>query len=264
MTEIMRNTALITGASKGIGLELAKIHAQKGDNLVIVARTLHCLHEIKNEFETRYGINVLVIEKDLTFGNAASEVFDELNGKGVTLDYLINNAGFGDYGLFAETDWEKQEKMISLNVTALAHLTRLFLPGMIARGKGRILNVASLAAFPPGPKMSVYFASKAFVLSFSQAIHNENKDRGVTCTVLCPGSTDTEFHEVATGDRSRLKERKMDSATDVAEYGYNAMMKGKPVAIYGAKNRFLIFLSRFAPREMIVKTTRKIQEKKHE
>jgi uncharacterized protein len=260
----MNKTALITGASGGIGFELAKIHAAKGDNLVIVARTLCRLEEIRNEFENKYRIRVVVIEKDLAVRNAAPEVFNEVTGKGVTIDYLINNAGFGDYGFFAETDWEKQEKMISLNVTALAHLTRLFLPGMIERGGGRILNVASLAAFPPGPKMSVYFASKAFVLSFSQAIHNENKDRGVTCTVLCPGSTDTAFHEVALGDPSLVKERKMDSARDVAEYGYKAMIKGKPVAIYGAKNRFLIFLSRFAPREMTAKTVRKIQEEKHE
>jgi uncharacterized protein len=260
----MNKTALITGASKGIGFELAKIHAEKGDNLVIVARTLCRLQEIKEDFENKYGISVFIIEKDLALKDTAQEVFDEINGKGIAIDYLINNAGFGDYGFYAETDWEKQEKMISLNITALAHLTRLFLPGMIERGGGRILNVASLAAFPPGPKMSVYFASKAFVLSFSQAIHNEIKDKGVTCTVLCPGSTDTAFHAVSMGDPSLVKERKMDSAADVSQYGYKAMMKGKPVAIYGAKNRFLIFLSRFVPREMIVRTTRKIQEKKHE
>jgi uncharacterized protein len=260
----MNKTALITGASSGIGYELARIHAKKGDDLVIVSRTLCRLEEIRNEFEDKYRIKVIVIEKDLAVRNAALEVFNEITRKGVTIDYLINNAGFGDYGFYSETDWEKQEKMISLNVTALAHLTRLFLPGMIERGGGRILNVASLAAFPPGPKMSVYFATKAFVLSFSQAIHNENKDRGVTCSVLCPGSTDTAFHEVTMGDPSLVKERKMDSADDVAEYGYRAMIKGKPVAIYGAKNRFMIFLSRFTPREMTAKAVRKIQEKKHE
>jgi hypothetical protein len=153
--------------------------------------------------------------------------------------------------------------MINLNITALAHLTRLFLPGMIERGGGKILNVSSLAAFTPGPTMSVYFATKAFVLSFSQALNNELKNKGITVTALCPGSTESKFHEVAIGDPKLLREREMMSAHEVAEIGYNAMMKGKPVVIPGFKNAFVAFVSRFVPREVVVKSTRKIQEKKN-
>jgi short-subunit dehydrogenase len=153
--------------------------------------------------------------------------------------------------------------MINLNITALVHLTRLILPDMITRGTGRILNVASTAAFQPGPTMSVYFASKAFVLYFSEAINNEVKDKGVTVTALCPGSTESNFHAVALGDNKLVKERKMASSAEVARAGYKAMMKGKPVVIPGIKNSLMAFAVRFFPREFIVKMARKIQEKKN-
>jgi short-subunit dehydrogenase len=194
---------------------------------------------------------------------AAEDVFDEVRSKSIIVDYLVNNAGFGDFGLFAGSDWEKQEKMISLNITALAHLTRLFLPGMIGRRDGKILNVASLASFQPGPTMSVYFASKAFVLSFSEAINNEVKDKGVSVTALCPGSTESNFHAVAMNDPDLVEDRKMQTAREVAEIGYRGMMKGKPVVIPGFKNAFLAFAVRFFPREFITKMARKIQEGKH-
>jgi Short-chain dehydrogenases of various substrate specificities len=259
----MNKTALITGASGGIGLELARIHASKGDNLVLVARSGDKLAEIKAELETEYKAEVYNIVRDLSVKDAAREVFDEVRSKNIVIGYLINNAGFGDFGLFAGSDWEKQEKMISLNITALAHLTRLFLPGMIDRGEGKILNVASLASFLPGPTMSVYFASKAFVLSFSEAINNEVKDKGISVTALCPGSTESNFHAVAMNDPNLVEDRKMQSAKEVAEIGYRAMMKGKPVVIPGFKNSFLIFAARFFPREFITKMARKIQERKH-
>ena len=259
----MNKTALITGASGGIGLELARIHASKGDDLVLVARSGDKLSEIKTEFEAKYNVSVRFMVKDLSMPHAAMKVFDEVTGHGIVVDYLINNAGFGDFGLFLESDWDKQESMINLNITALAHLTKLFLPGMVERGGGKILNVASLAAFTPGPTMSVYFATKAFVLSFSQALNNELKDKGITVTALCPGSVDTKFHEVALGDPGLVRERKMMSAVEAAEIGYQSMMNGKPVVIPGYKNSFLAFASRFAPREVIVKSTRKIQEKKN-
>jgi len=259
----MSKTALITGASGGIGLEFARIHASKGDNLVLVARSRDKLAEVKAELETDFKVEVYNIVRDLSVKNAPAEVFDEVRSKNIVVEYLINNAGFGDFGLFAGSDWNKQEKMISLNITALAHLTRLFLPGMIERGEGKILNVASLASFLPGPTMSVYFASKAFVLSFSEAINNEVKAKGVSVTTLCPGSTESNFHAVAMNDPDLVEDRKMQSAKVVAEIGYKAMMKGKPVVIPGFKNAFLVFLVRFFTREFVTKMARKIQEGKH-
>jgi short-subunit dehydrogenase len=259
----MTKTALITGASGGIGLELARIHASKGDNLVLVARRGAMLAEVKSELESKFSVSIFNIVKDLLVKDAAKEVFDEVKKQNITINYLINNAGFGDFGLFADGKWEKQEDMINLNITALTHLTWLFLPEMIRRGEGKILNVSSLAAFQPGPTMSVYFASKAFVLSFSEAINNEVRDKGITVTALCPGSVESNFHAVALGDPNLVKERKMMTAKEVAEIGYRAMMKGKTVVIPGFKNAFLIFASRFAPRELIIKMTRKMQEKKN-
>lgn len=259
----MVKTALITGASGGIGLELARIHASKGGNLVLVARSGDKLAEIKSEIEEQYHTSVRFLVSDLSVRYSPKKVFDEVNNHRISIDYLINNAGFGDFGHFAESDWDKQESMINLNITALAHLTRLFLPGMISRGGGRILNVASLAAFSPGPTMSVYFATKAFVLSFSQALNNELKDKGITVTALCPGSVDTKFHAVALGDPKLVRERKMMSAGEAAEIGYQAMMNGKPVVIPGFKESVLAFASRFVPREMVVKSARKIQENKN-
>jgi len=259
----MLKTALITGASGGIGLELARIHASKGDNLVLVARSGDKLAEIKTELESRYHVSVRFLVSDLSIRYSPKKIFDEVTHHNIAVDYLINNAGFGDYGLFLDSDWDKQENMINLNITALAHLTKLFLPGMVERGGGRILNVASLAAFTPGPTMSVYFATKAFVLSFSQALNNELKDKGITVTALCPGSVDTKFHEVALGDPTLVRERKMMSAGEAAQIGYQAMMNGKPVVIPGFKQSVLAFASRFVSREMVVKSARKIQEKKN-
>lgn len=259
----MNKTALITGASGGIGLELARIHAAKGDDLILVARTGSKLETLKTDLEQEFNIKVHCVVKDLAVKDAGREVYDEIKRKGISVNYLINNAGFGDFGLFAESDWDKQERMINLNITGLVHLTRLFLPGMIERGEGKILNVASIAAFQPGPTMSVYFASKAFVLSFSEAINNEVRDKGITVTALCPGSTDTAFHAVVMGDPKLVNERKMASAKEVAEFGYDAMIKGKPVAIPGLKNSLMAFAARFFPREFIVRMVRKIQEKKN-
>jgi len=259
----MSKTALITGASGGIGLELARIHASIGDDLVLVARNGNRLAEIKSELESKFSISVRFLVRDLSVSYAAKKVFDEVSHHDIAIDYLINNAGFGDFGLFAESDWDKQERMINLNITSLAHLTRLFLPGMIKRGGGKILNVSSLAAFTPGPTMSVYFATKAFVMSFSQALNNELNNKGITVTALCPGSTESKFHEVVLGDPKLVRERKMMSAEEVAEIGYRAMMKGKPVVIPGFKNAFLAFASRFVPREMLVTSARKIQENKN-
>jgi short-subunit dehydrogenase len=259
----MNKTALITGASGGIGLELARIHASKGDDLVLVARSRDKLDMIRTELEQDFKIHVFNIVKDLSVKDSADEIYNELLKQNISVDYLINNAGFGDFGLFAESDWTKQEKMINLNITALAHLTKLFLPDMIKRGGGKILNVASTAAFQPGPTMSVYFATKAFVLYFSEAINNEVKDKGISVTALCPGSTDSNFHSAALGDSKLVNHRKMASSGEVARAGYKAMMKGKPVVIPGMKNSFMAFAVRFFPREFIIKMVRRIQEDKN-
>jgi short-subunit dehydrogenase len=260
----MNKTALITGASNGIGYELAKIHAEKGDNLVLVARTKSKLDELKKELEEKYKNEVYTIGKDLSRPGSAREVYDELKLENISIDYLINNAGFGDFGLFADCDWNKQEEMINLNITALAHLTWLFLPCMIKRMSGKILNLASTASFQPGPTMSVYFASKAFVLSYSEAINNEVREHGITVTALCPGATLSGFQAAASMQESKLFEGKnFPSSREVAEYGYRAMMKGKAVAIHGLKNTIMANSVRFAPRSVVVKMARKIQAKKY-
>ena len=259
----MSKSALITGSSNGIGYELAKINAENGNDLVLVSRNRCKLDVLKGTLVKLHGINVYIIEKDLSSAGAAREVYDELQSQNIIVDYLVNNAGFGDIGLFAESDWNKQERMINLNVTALTHLTRLFLPGMIDRGSGKILNVASTASFQPGPTMSVYFATKAYVLSFSEAVNNEVRKMGITVTALCPGSTDSGFHAAAAGDERHVRERKLPSAREVAEYGYKSMMKGKAVAIPGFKNTIMATTVRFIPRSLVVKAARKIQENKH-
>lgn len=259
----MSKTALITGASNGIGYELAKVHAEGGDNLILVARSLDRLDEIKKELEEKHNISVFTIGKDLSQPGAAKEIYEELKQKSIVIDYLVNNAGFGDFGLFADSDWNKQEQMVNLNITALAHLTWLFLPDMICRRGGKILNVASTASFQPGPTMAVYFASKAFVLSFSEAVNNEVREHGITVTALCPGPTKSGFQKAASMDGKKLPERNnIASSREVAEYGHTAMMKGKAVAIHGFKNTLLANSVRFAPRSLVVKLTRQVQEKK--
>ncbi len=259
----MNKTALITGSSGGIGLELARIHAGQGGNIVLIARSKGKLDILKEEIEKKYNVMVYTIGKDLALKDAAREVYDELILQNISVDYLINNAGLGDFGFFADSDWNKQEQMINLNISALTHFTRLFLPDMIKRGDGKILNVSSMAAFQPGPTMSVYFATKAYVQSFSEALNNEVRDKGVTVTALCPGPTQSGFHAAAIGKSRPVKPRKLPSSEMVAEYGYQAMMKGKSVAIHGMKNSIMAYFSRFVPRSLLVKMVRKIQTGKH-
>ena len=255
-------TALITGASGGIGLELARIHASKGDHLVLVARSADKLSALKKDLEAAQKITVHNIAKDLSQPGAAQEVFDETKAAGITVDYLINNAGFGDFGFFHERDWNKQQQMINLNITALTHLTHLYLKEMITRRSGRIMNVASTAAFQPGPTMAVYYATKAYVLHFSEAVNNEVKDKGITVTALCPGATESGFQEAAAMQESRLvKGRKLPTSKEVAQYGYKAMMAGKPVAVHGLLNSIMAGSVRFMPRNWVVAVTRKVQDK---
>jgi short-subunit dehydrogenase len=193
----------------------------------------------------------------LAVQHAALEIYNELKTKKIKIDYLINNAGFGDFGSFAQSDWDKQLQMLNVNVTSLTYLTRLFLPDMIERKWGKILNVASTAAFQPGPTMSVYFATKAFVLSFSEAIANEVKDKGVTVTVLCPGATETGFKSNALLDNSNLFQGSgIATAQEVALFGYNSMMVGKTVVIHGFMNKIMTFSVRFAPRNIVTAIAR--------
>jgi short-subunit dehydrogenase len=255
-------TALITGASSGIGLELAKIHASKGGNLVVVARNKAKLEELKSDLEKQYGIQVYVIAKDLAIPNAAIEVFEETEKEGIHIDYLINNAGFGLYGKFEQTDWLEESNMIQVNITALTQFTKLYLPGMIARKNGKILNVASTAAFVPGPTMAVYCATKPYVLSFSEAVNNEVNEHGITITALCPGATASGFSVAAKADKSALfSKTKLATSAEVALFGYEAMIHGKQVAIHGFLNQFLAFFIRFMPRSLVVKISRKVIDK---
>ncbi|MBU3715211.1 MAG: SDR family oxidoreductase [Ferruginibacter sp.] len=255
-------TALITGASGGIGLELARIHASRGGNLVLVARSLSKLDEIKQELEEKYSVRVHTIGKDLAADQAAQEVYDETCRLQISIDYLINNAGYGDFGMFVDSDWNKIQGMINLNITALTHLTRLYLQDMVTRRKGKIMNVASTAAFQSGPTMAVYYATKAYVLSFSEAIDNEVRDKGVTVTTLCPGATESGFQVAAAMEESALvKGKKLPTSHEVALYGYSAMLKGKTIAIHGFMNQLLANSVRFLPRAIVVKVTRQMQDK---
>jgi len=256
------HTALITGASEGIGMELARIHAAKGDHLVLVARRGDRLETLKQELEAGFGVHVMVIEKDLTDPGAVSEVYATTVKAGLTIDVLVNNAGFGHYDLFTDSPWEKEDRMIRLNITALTHLTKLYLPGMISRGYGRILNVSSVASFIPGPYMSVYFATKAYVTSFSEALANELKGTGVTVTNLCPGATRSGFQAAAeVSEVKRMSNDKLPSSAEVAQFGYDAMMRGKTTVVHGRSNRWMICMSRLVSGKTAAAMVRRMQEK---
>lgn len=256
-----RSTALITGASGGIGLELARVHALHGDDLVLAARSEEELNEVKQELEEEHGVSVRLFVIDLTRTGAPEEIFTALKSDGVAVDYLINNAGVGDYGLFHKSSWVAQQTMIELNIQALTRMTHLFAGEMAARGSGRIMNVASTASFQPGPLMSVYYASKHYVLAFSEAIAQELGEFGVTVTALCPGPTESGFQVRAGMEESRLVSTfPLPSSRAVANYGYRAMMKGKRVAVHGLANRMASKLVRFIPRSWATYAVRKIQE----
>jgi len=255
-------TALVTGASSGIGAELARIHAEHGGDLVLVARRADRLEALKAELEQARGITAHAIAKDLSDPEAPQQIHDELAARDIRIDYLINNAGFGNGGFFHEQDWTRNEAMIKVNVVALAALTRLFVPGMMTRGRGRILNVASMAGFLPGPLQAVYYATKAFVVSFSEATNNELAGTGVTVTALCPGPVDTEFIEQANLREAKGFARTV-SARGVAEAGYHAMLKGKPIIVPGIVNKLIVhLLLRLTPRQQATAISRALMAKK--
>jgi uncharacterized protein len=255
------STVLITGASGGIGYELAKLFAKDHHRLVLVARSAARLAQAADELEGQFGISVKSIALDLSAAPAPQFLFDQVQREGIAIDFLVNNAGYGKHGELATIPLEETLGQIQLNVVALTQLTRLFLDPMIKRSRGKILNVASTAAFQPGPFMAVYYATKAYVLSFSEALANELKGSGVTVTCLCPGPTETGFQERAALQGSRLVKLGMMSAQAVAADGYRGMLAGKPVVISGLRNWLVAESVRFAPRRLVTAVSRKVAEK---
>jgi len=255
-------TALITGASGGIGYELAKLFAHDHYDLVLVARSAAKLAQFADELQRQFGVSAKPIALDLTASPAPQFLFDQLQREGVTVDVLVNNAGYGVLGEFAEIPLEETLGQIQLNITALTHLTKLFVAPMLERHSGKILNVASTAGFQPGPRMAVYYATKAYVISFSEALANELQGTGVTVTCLCPGATDTGFAKRAGNDQTLLFKqlRPMDAKT-VARDGYRALMAGKTLAISGFRNWLIAESVRFSPRKLVTTISRKVLDK---
>jgi len=255
----MNKTALVTGASQGIGYELSRLIAQNGYNLVLVARDEHMLVRIADDLKGEFGVKVKVVAMDLSQGSAPDEIFTELEREAIPIDCLVNNAGFQEYGPFSETDLHKELQMIQLHIATLTHLTKLFLPGMLERSHGRIMNVGSTGSFTPGgPFNAVYCATKAYVLSFSEAISEELKGTGVTVTALCPGATSTEFARRADIEDIRLFRFQcgvMD-ARKVAEIGYHAMMKGERSVVAGMANKLTVLSLKLMPRGLMTTTAR--------
>jgi uncharacterized protein len=254
-------TALITGASSGIGYELAKLFAQDHYNLVLVARSAAKLSQLADELQRQNGISVKVIPLDLTSAPAPQFLFDQLQREDIAVDVLVNNAGFGKRGEFAKIPVQESLAQVQLNITALTHLTGLFAAPMLERGGGKILNVASTAGFQPGPLMAVYYATKAYVISFSEALANELSRSGVTVTCLCPGPTDTGFQgRAGTENTMVFKKSRPMSADAVARDGYRGLMAGKTLVISGWRNWLLAEATRFSPRKLVTAISRKVMD----
>lgn len=259
--ENKKGNVLITGASQGIGLEIAKVFAREGYNLILVARDKPKLSQIARELHENFKVQVTIIRKDLSHPNSCQELYTLVKKQNLSVEILVNNAGFGTFGEFAKTELDKEESMIDLNVKSLTSLTKLFLSDMLKRKHGKILNVASIAAFQPGPFMAVYFATKAYVLSLSEALSEELKGSGVTISALCPGPTASQFQERAGMQKAGLfKNRNIMSSEEVAEIAYSGLMNEKRVIIPGFRNKISAFFGRILPRNFILKVVRKIQE----
>lgn len=257
----MKHTALITGASSGIGKQFAHIHASKGGDIVIVARRADKLEALKAELEDTYKVNVKVIVKDLTLPEAPKEIYDTISSEGIQIDYLINNAGFGGHGKFHERHWQDDLNMINLNIVALTALTRSFLPEMVERDSGKILNVSSTASFMPGPLQAVYFATKSYVTFFSNAIAEELHDTKVTVTTLMPGATETEFAQTSGMDKTDLFKDTFSPKT-VAMDGYNGMINGDLDVVSGLtfSQKMMMKMIPVTPKRTLLKQVRKMQE----
>ncbi|HET9595774.1 MAG TPA: SDR family oxidoreductase [Anaeromyxobacteraceae bacterium] len=256
-----KGRALVTGASSGIGEQLARVMAARGHDLVLTARSEDRLRALAAELSAKHGVRAEAVAADLGRPGGAAALGAELARRGMELEILVNDAGFAMHGPFAEGDAARQTSLLELNVVALTELTRLVLPGLLARGAGRVMNVASTAAFVPGPFMAVYYASKAYVLSFSVALAEEVKGRGVTVTALCPGATRTNFEVAAGVSATRLfRGRGVMSAADVARDGYEGMMAGRAIVVPGLRNRLLAGSSRLAPRTLQARIARALQD----
>ena len=255
----MAPVVLITGASAGIGKEFARLYAARGCELVLVARREDALTALAEELRAAHGVVSHVVPADLSLASAPDEIFAAVGGK--QIDILVNNAGFGFHGEFAGVEPERLLSMIQVNVMALVHLSRLFLPGMLSRGSGGILNVASTAAFVPGPLMAVYYATKAFVLSFSEALSNEVSGKGVKISCLCPGATITEFQIHSGMDKTGLFKRgvAMD-AVSVARMGVDGLERNQAVVVCGVANQLMVASSKFVPRALTASMVRRLQE----
>ncbi len=258
-------TALVTGASSGLGYELAKLLAKDGYDLVLVARSRERLKAIARALQNTASIKAYTIASDLAEPGAAARIVRALKEEGVTVDLLVNNAGFGSYGEFTRTKTETMNAMVQVNVGAVVHLTRLLLPAMVERGRGRLLIVASLAGFQPGPLMAVYYATKAFLISFAEALREELRGTGVTVTAMCPGPTRTNF-----GKRARMLSSRLMSgstlavmeAAPVARHGYRALMAGRMFSVPGWGNKALILASKFSPRIVTRRVTKILQDRR--
>ena len=251
MSKEAKHTALVTGASAGIGRDLARLFAADGHDVVLVARRRERLEELAAELTGDHNVNAHVVTADLSTATAPQAICDQLSANSLTVDYLVNNAGFGSNGAFVELDVGREVDMVTVNISALVALTGLLVPHMVARGHGAVLNIGSTAGFQAGPYMATYYASKAFVNHFSEALAHELQGTGVTVTVSCPGPVATEFVGIAGNDRSKLFAANVASSEDIAREAYKATMKGERMIIHGARYKALMQMLRISPRRLI-------------
>jgi len=264
MSERINKNALITGATSGIGYELAKLFAQDGYNLIIVARSEEELQQKATELSQQFGIQVTPIAKDLFKPDAALALYEEVKNSGIEVNVLVNDAGQGQFGLFVEQDLERLLEIIQLNVVSFTALTHLFLKDMVARNEGKILQLASIASQLPGPWQAVYHATKAFVLSLTEALISELKDSNVTLTALQPGATDTDFFNKAEMQDSKILDSKLSDPAKVAKDGYEALMSGDDKIISGLKNKVMVGMSNVMPESMVAEQMKSMQKPKSE
>lgn len=260
VTAMKTKTALVTGAASGFGFEFAKLLASDRYALILADKDEARLAMVKEQLQDQFNVPAGTIVSDLSKPQAASEIYAET--KDMAIEILINNAGYGLFGFFTQTDWEKEEKMIGLHVTTTTHLTKLFVSDMVKRGNGKIMNVSSMAAFQPGPLMAVYYATKTYLLSFTEALANEVKGTGVTVTAFCPGQTKTGFQDnvARASNAHRSKSAWIADPAKVARVGYLAMQSGKPLSVPGVGNKSIVLLNRFLPRRVVISLVRILQE----
>ena len=245
-----RSCVLITGATAGIGYELSKLYANEGYNLILIARNESKLNKCKYKLNLLYNVNIHTLALDLSVDNSCEKIKNYVDRKNLSVDILINNAGIGSFGYIAEIELEEERKLIDINIKSLTELTKLFLPSMMENGEGAILNVASTAAFCAGPKMGVYYASKAYVLSFTEALYEEVKDKGIKVSCLCPGAVNTEFQDKAGIKKNKIAEKNLMSPKEVARIAFRDFNKGKTIIIPGFKNKLMVYLNKFMPRAL--------------